>query len=580
MSNPSAQKKQKLSSLPISVKAVDNYLSESKAVPDDLTLNGAYAFSTTGSAITDLFFAMARGCKEERVTKLMENAWKESSIETCLVLLNCRDCRNGKAERLVTYHALIWIRLNHPEIYKHLLPLVVQVGSFADLRKLAHLVHGKHKKEEENKSVVVEREYELELLAAVLKQDRHQLLIANNIPNPNISLAAKWAPSEKKADDRRYDLAKKLAYLLLAPTHDQPHSGVMHRYRNLISELRKKIQPVEQLLASKQFSKIDYNKQTSRGHHVYKKAFFRNDGERYKEYLSSLKKQQEENKSKPESEQKKELKININTLFPHEITKDLIQESSGWNRYCSVNQTELDLRQTQWTATIEKYKKSAGLFNNAVALVDVSGSMFSGSYGTSVQPIHVSVALGLLTATLCTKSRFAHRIITFESTPRWFTIDVTKPIQEQVSQLCAAPWSGSTNFEAAFELILNEATTQEDVPEVLVCFSDMQFNAAANFNGYSRPVSLFHHIKEKFEQRELKMPKLVFWNVNSDLCENTPVTHDESGTALISGFSPALMKALLDTGLNSDGFNPKVVVNNAIEPYQTLLTDELRNLLK
>ena len=40
------------------------------------------------------------------------------------------------------------------------------------------------------------------------------------------------------------------------------------------------------------------------------------------------------------------------------------------------------------------------------------------------------------------------------------------------------------------------------------------------------------------------MPELVFWNLNGRI-GNVPVKFNEHGTALVSGFSPALLKSIL-----------------------------------
>jgi hypothetical protein len=41
------------------------------------------------------------------------------------------------------------------------------------------------------------------------------------------------------------------------------------------------------------------------------------------------------------------------------------------------------------------------------------------------------------------------------------------------------------------------------------------------------------------------MPKLVYWNIQSRGDNNKPVQFDKEGTALVSGFSPALLTNLL-----------------------------------
>jgi hypothetical protein len=41
------------------------------------------------------------------------------------------------------------------------------------------------------------------------------------------------------------------------------------------------------------------------------------------------------------------------------------------------------------------------------------------------------------------------------------------------------------------------------------------------------------------------MPKIVYWNIQSRGDNNKPVQFDKNGTALVSGFSPALLTNLL-----------------------------------
>jgi hypothetical protein len=41
------------------------------------------------------------------------------------------------------------------------------------------------------------------------------------------------------------------------------------------------------------------------------------------------------------------------------------------------------------------------------------------------------------------------------------------------------------------------------------------------------------------------MPKIVYWNIQSRGDNNKPVQFDTNGTALVSGFSPALLTNLL-----------------------------------
>jgi hypothetical protein len=68
--------------------------------------------------------------------------------------------------------------------------------------------------------------------------------------------------------------------------------------------------------------------------------------------------------------------------------------------------------------------------------------------------------------------------------------------------------------------------------------SDMQFNQCARFDD-----SAFEMISRKYEEAGYEMPKIVFWNLNSK--DNVPVRFDQNGVALVSGFSPTILKSVL-----------------------------------
>jgi hypothetical protein len=70
------------------------------------------------------------------------------------------------------------------------------------------------------------------------------------------------------------------------------------------------------------------------------------------------------------------------------------------------------------------------------------------------------------------------------------------------------------------------------------------------------------------------MPKIVFWNLSSSNLEGSPARPTDDGVAMVSGFSPTIMKAVL----NVEDFNPIDVMMEALEPIQldyTNLNDKL-----
>ena len=113
----------------------------------------------------------------------------------------------------------------------------------------------------------------------------------------------------------------------------------------------------------------------------------------------------------------------------------------------------------------------------------------------------------------------------------------------------------NTNLHAAFDKILSTAVNgkvpQEEMPEMLVILSDMQFDQCILFDD-----SAMEMIKRKYESAGYKVPTVIFWNLRA--CDNVPVKYNEQGVALVSGFSPAIMKSILTAKM--DDFTPEAIM--------------------
>jgi hypothetical protein len=64
-------------------------------------------------------------------------------------------------------------------------------------------------------------------------------------------------------------------------------------------------------------------------------------------------------------------------------------------------------------------------------------------------------------------------------------------------------------------------------------------------------------IARKYQEAGYELPKVVFWNLNAAY-GNAPVKFDKTGTALVSGFSPAIAKSILSGNL--DDFSPEAIM--------------------
>ena len=314
-------------------------------------------------------------------------------------------------------------------------------------------------------------------------------------------LAAKWAPREKSA--KRKDANDLRDTLGLTP----------RQYRKMLASLT---QVVESQMCTKQWDAINFSHVPSLAAARYQKAFLRNAGDAYSAYILEL--------QKPQSERDPKVKINAGAVYPYDVVKSVVNGNAA-------------VADQQWKA-LPNYVGDARI----MPMVDVSGSMGSIRYSRAgvVQPIDVAISLGLYLSEKNT-SDFKDMFLTFSGQPKLQVLQGT--LSQRVAQLERAHWQINTNLHAALDEILRVAVQGRvpaaDMPEMLLILSDMQFDACSRYDDSAQQM-----IARKYQQAAYSMPKIVFWNL-SQHSSHTPVRFDDRGVCHVSGFSPAIMKAVL-----------------------------------
>jgi hypothetical protein len=306
-------------------------------------------------------------------------------------------------------------------------------------------------------------------------------------------------------------------------------------YRKSLVELTK---VVESQMCAKEWDNINFSHVPSVAHARYKKAFGRNT-EKYAEYVKALVKGDDPI-----------VKVNAGAVYPYDVLKGLI------NPYgVTFDKTQLDLITKQWEA-LPNYIGDA----NVLPLVDVSGSMScpAGGYNSKSKTtcLEVAVSLGLYLADK-NKGKFKDTFLTFSGNPELLTL--RGDIVQKIDQMNKSKWEMNTNLVRALDKILSVAVKgnvpQSEMPEMLLILSDMQFDQCARFDD-----SAFGSIVRKFTDAGYAVPKIVFWNLNAS--DNVPVKYDTRGVALVSGFSPAIVKAVL--AADTDQFTPEAIMMKTI----------------
>jgi len=325
-------------------------------------------------------------------------------------------------------------------------------------------------------------------------------------------LAAKWTP-------RKGELAAEIRnYFGWSPKF----------YRKTLVTLTK---VVETQMCANDWDEINFNHVPSLASARYKKAFNRHTT-KFADYVAALV------KGDPTA------KVNAGAVYPYDVLKGVA--------YARFDKTEKDHVIAQWEA-LPNFVGDA----NILPMVDVSGSMNTPAGGKgSTTCMDVAVSLGLYLAEK-NQGKFKDTFLTFSSDPE--LLHLKGNVVEKMTQMVRSAWGMSTNLHAAFDEILKVAVKgnvpQAEMPEMVLILSDMQFNHCTRFDD-----SAMEMIARKFEQAGYAVPQVVFWNLNAS--DNVPVKADASGAALVSGFSPSIVKAVL--GADMSEFTPHGIMMKTI----------------
>lgn len=471
------------------------------------TANGAVSNASTMSDCLD-FFATAgalRNTDDDEIVTRFVRAFAEDKDIAMKTLFYARDIRGGLGERRAFRVILKYLAQNYPETVIKNIGNIAEYGRYDDILSLM--------------DTACEQEA-VAYIKAVLTDDMKSMQAQDSV-----SLMAKWLPSVNASSRETVRLAKKIAKAMQMSDAS---------YRRMLSALRAYIKILENNLREKDYS-FSYEKQPSKALFKYRKAFIRNDGERYSAFISKA-------VSEPSV-------MKTGSLTPYDIVNTVIKNRRG------MAASERKVLDTTWNA-LENFVNSG----NTLAVVDGSGSMYCSCFAT--QPAAVAESLGIYFAER-NKGAFANCFITFSANPRLVEIKGAD-IFEKVQYCMSYNECSNTNIEKTFALILNTAVKnrlkQKDMPSRLIIISDMEFDCAASDASKTN----FENAKAKFERAGYKLPQLVFWNVNS-FNRQQPVRMNDRGAILVSGMSPQIFAMLKDDKLDPYSFMMSVISSERYE---------------
>ena len=460
------------------------------------TENGAVTYRTSGKDCLDLFAAIGalRSADDQDIRSRFLKAYAEDPDLAMKILFYARDVRGGLGERRVFRSILAWLASTAKGSVVRNLPYIAEYGRWDDVL------------------VLLKTPCRREALDLLGRQFRADLAALDG--SGNISLLGKWLPSVNASNRETVVTAKLIARSLGLSDRD---------YRKALVKLRARIRIIENNLREKDYT-FDYSGQPSKAMFKYRKAFLRNDGERYSAFMEKV--------------GRGEALLHTGTLMPYELVERAY--------YCSEEERRsLDVT---WRM-LEDFTTD----ENALVVADGSGSMY-----WSGRPVPAAVAQSLaIYFAEHNKGRFRNHFLTFSMTPRLVEIKGNDFV-EKVRYCSTFNECANTDLEAVFDLILRAAAEdhvpQTEMPSKLYIISDMEFDYCVKNSSMTN----FENAKASYAAAGYKLPDLVFWNVDSRH-EQQPVTENDRGAALVSGCSPRIFSMVMDGVLNPYDFMLSVI---------------------
>ena len=473
------------------------------------TDNGALTYVSSGNALVDLFF-VAAGVTRNRVTD-------EQGRDLIFLFNKALEQDKEKAVK-----CLLFIR-----------DIKEGVGGRDIFRLLYKHLANKHQKEAKrifDKCIELGRFDDILCLADTKAGSymfmRLREMILNSSDNEYPAFA-KWLPT-KGSNEERTKLARKIAR----------YCGLTwQEYTAKVTTMRSKLSLVEKAIAEGNFESIDYSKVPSQCMLKRTQLFELKDTERFNAYKESV--------------AKGEAKMNMSSVDPYQICR----------KYYKTEDAEM--ANLLWNNLPKRDDKM-----NSLAMIDTSGSMFMGTANAA----YAALSLGTYIAEN-TSGMFKDYVLTFSKHPEMIEL-VADTFTGKLCLLENTDWGNNTDLERAYNLILDFAidneVPQEDMPNLLYIFSDMQFDEVKSH----KPA--IKDLKAKFSKAGYKLPKIVFWNLEDEAKIQVPALADESDVILTGGFS-TYMFTMINQGENPTDFIEKILNKERYSYRQNLKNDSTLN---
>lgn len=523
--------------------------------------NGALKLTSTGDPFVDQFGLISQYRQlrpYSSISKDMQELWNIDPMYTLKLLFYIRlitrkvkfsngtetsKVQKGAGLRHEAFMRMLWLAVNHSDVFYKNLPLFITIGSWKDIIQLMS--------------------YDLQYHGwdnRVLDFNKMSDFILAGLENPNTcNLVKKFLPTIKakskcKTLESQADtiIGKFLTHKLFDSGEFSPklHSKNYHLYRKLKSSGT--AHEWQQMISRSQFN-IDFSKVHGRALALLVSGNYLKNHNLEKDYENWIKKQP----------------VAKFTGFVYELFKGLNLNSPLYKKYTIDKQFE---------NLIQTAKEGSSTESSFIVARDVSGSMSSNVKGLTISSNDVAKSIALYFSYLL-KGNFANSYIEFSHKPILKYWEGDSPTDKYLKNINYC--FGDTNFLGIADLFIEiyKHTSIEKFPTGLICISDGEFNDSGdnktNFQSFKKRL-----LKAGFPKDYVDNFKIVLWDIPNafySFDEIRPKFESYADTPnffYMGGLDPAGITFLLGGEVN------KSIPKTPRELFETAMNQEIMDYIQ
>lgn len=533
-----------------------------KASNECLSGNGALKYSTSGNDFVDDFASIAK-YKEprsyEEVAKTMQLLYSIDKTKAVKMAIFIRlitrksqimkdkgvetleEVQRGQGLKNEGIMRMLWLALNHSNVFKVNLPLFIAAGSWKDVITMMNLdlqFHGwKGKK--------LDWTFFGKVIKAGLLNPGTSQLVRKYLPTIRTdakcrtlesqadTLIGRWLAKQFFPEDEKFVAYKKYRQL--------KSKGTAHKWQQLISK--------------QMYNELNFDSIAGRALALLVGSKFlqnHNLVARYSEWI----------KSKP---------VAKFTGFVFELFKPL---GNGYNLRHIEDYKEATIN-AQFAQLVKTGKEGVNTNSGLLVVRDTSCSMTSQAVGCSMSSYDVAKSMALYFSEFLT-GPFANSFAEFANTCTLQQWKGNTPVDKYLNDRCEA--YGGTNFQSVIDLFIQlkgRGVPEKDFPTGILCVSDGEFNRCGTNTSTNFQTAIRKLRSAGFSKEYVDNFKIILWDIPNYYYGKSETKFEDFADApnffYLSGFDGSLVSFLLE------GKECKITPRNAEELMEIALDQELLN---